>query len=356
MKKYFEARKEKLLTLLKRKRCDGAVFLATSRTYDPNIRYFTGMRLEPHYTFVCLLVTKDSYKLYFSRGEEAGPLYVDEVRVVSKKDEFKSELKKEIKSWKRVAINYNSFLLSHSNLLGRKRKVDIGRDLLKLRSRKDELEVKSLKKVCYYTDLTARELLSSFTEFGKENELASFLFDRASKLGAQLAFSPIVATGKRSSQVHPVPSYTTSPLRRVTLVDFGLRMDGYCSDLTLTIFDRKPQESELSMIEVLDGLVQEIEEGIIEGLSCGKLFLRFKEILMRLNQKPQHALGHGIGLEVHELPSLSESSRERIQINSTFTLEPGMYLKDFGLRVENCYLLVNRKLLRLTKNGGIYVL
>lgn len=314
------------------------------------------MKVEPYYTSACLLVTKDGYQLYLTEKEDLGSIYADDIREIRRRGLLKDEIRKEIKSWKRIAVNYSSFLLSHSRLLGRKRKVDISKDLLKLRSRKDSLELKLMKRVCKYTDHVARKLLSSFTQFQRESDVATFIFDLASRSDAQLAFPPIVATNKRSSQVHPIPSYTTSFLGKITLIDFGFRMNGYCSDLTLTVFHQKPGKNELSLAESLECLIPEIEEKIEEGSWGRELFLVFKRFLSTFNRKPQHALGHGIGLEVHELPSLSELSRDRIKSGNTFTLEPGVYLKNFGLRIENCYLLKGRKLLKLTKTGGIFVL
>ena len=145
------------------------------------------------------------------------------------------------------------------------------------------------------------------------------------------AFRTIVASGKNSSFPHHVSEDVkiTFPI----VIDFGVNVNGYCSDVTRTI--ESPYEKKLEKIlqELYSFIKPEIKAMDAEKFVRDKLNKESKYFI--------HSLGHGIGLEVHENPTLSIKSNDILEKNMIFTIEPGLYKKT-GIRIENDFLLNDR--------------
>ena len=168
-------------------------------------------------------------------------------------------------------------------------------------------------------------------EFRTEQELASKLKIAALGAGADISFEPIVASGRNTSYPHHSP--TGKKLGDAVLVDFGVRVKGYCSDFTRCYFRKKGTKEEKTYLEC-----REVFEEILERLpECkkGRDVSRLSEKLMAKHGLPRlvHAIGHGVGLEVHEYPHLGKSSRDSLE-GAVLAIEPAAYFKSFGVRFE----------------------
>ena len=149
--------------------------------------------------------------------------------------------------------------------------------------------------------------------------------------GAEISFEPIVATGANSARPHHIPE--KRKLGNFVLVDFGVRLDGYCSDFTRCYFRgecRKEREAYEKCRQVLEGM----RKGL-SGCRTGADVTRLAEKLMKENGLPKlaHAIGHGIGLEVHEYPRLNANSKDAVE-GAALAIEPAAYFAAFGVRYE----------------------
>ncbi len=164
-----------------------------------------------------------------------------------------------------------------------------------------------------------------------EDKIASHLLAETFANSASPAFAAIVACGKNSSYPHSAPTRkrTSPPL----LIDYGVQVGHYNGDVTRCFRLNREQEKNYSKLKRIFRLIKDEIPSMQKGSEIAALSLKLyeKEGL----PYPPHGIGHGIGLEVHEMPSLSPNSRDSI-INATFTIEPSVYFKgEYGLRYEN---------------------
>jgi len=198
-------------------------------------------------------------------------------------------------------------------------------ELEKSRAVKDEDEIKIYHKVSALTDEIIR-LLENQIRTGKlktEVDVAQFIDSEGRKRGCEgPGFDTIAAGPGRSFGIHAFPSYTGGVFGGpgLSILDFGLKYMGYTSDVTLTFVGEpisKPQEKMLSLVEkaykLALSMVKGGESGRNIGLAVDTYFNRYRKFM-------PHGLGHGIGLQPHEAPSLSSRS------DNTWILEPGMII------------------------------
>ena len=168
-------------------------------------------------------------------------------------------------------------------------------------------------------------------------ELAWKIKNIGHDLGADdISFEPIVAFGPHSAIPHHHNTATKLKKGDTLLVDMGMKYKGYCSDMTRTFFFGKPSAQQQKVYE----LVLEAQEAGIKKIKSGvatkKVDEAARKALGNYEEYFKHSLGHGIGLEVHEMPSLSGRSTEILKENMIVTVEPGIYLDGkFGVRIED---------------------
>lgn len=163
---------------------------------------------------------------------------------------------------------------------------------------------------------------------------------------ADIAFEPIVAFGNHSSVPHHENSKRKLKKGDLILIDMGIKLSGYHSDMTRMLFTKSPTPKQ----EEIYNLVLEAQENAIKALKPGKITTSIDNIAKKIFQKQKlnenftHSLGHGVGLEIHELPSLSEMSKDRLKPGMIVTVEPGLYFPNqFGIRIED--------MIHITKKG-----
>lgn len=207
--------------------------------------------------------------------------------------------------------------------------VDAGAKIDRVRASKEEGE---LAKIAAAARIT-RRILGSLDpwNFSTEAELASHLKLSALKEGCEIAFEPVVATGRNSAKPHHSASNTR--LGDFVLVDFGVKKGGYCSDFTRCYFRGKCRK-EREAYEKCKSIYYELLESLPQCRQ-GKDVAILSEKLFRRHGFPAliHAIGHGIGLEVHEAPHLGKKSRDSLEA-AVLAIEPAAYFARFGVRYE----------------------
>lgn len=220
-------------------------------------------------------------------------------------------------------------------------------EISRMRSIKDESEIAIIESACALTD-TIINLLEKQIRSGKiktELDAAIFIEHTARESGADgTGFETLAAGSDRSYSIHPVPAYTNAKIGTtgLSILDFGIMIGGYTSDVTLTLACGKINPTQ----EKLIGLVEKAYATAILKYTPGTLTreasLAADAVFKRSKKSMPHALGHGIGLEPHEGPAI----RNRIENEWVFepgmvvTLEPGLYDPlHGGCRLENDILI-----------------
>ena len=223
---------------------------------------------------------------------------------------------------------------------------------------KDEYEIEKIKKACEITDKCFEYLVSyikpGMTEIQISDEIIKFFKEN----GADgLAFETIVAAGVNSSKPHAVPSNKQIIEGEPITIDMGCKYQGYCSDMTRTVFVKDVPQCVKDVYNIVlknqINVNEQMKDGEqIKGI-CKNLESDFKVNGFDLI----HALGHGVGLEIHENPVLSSRNDLVLKENMIVTNEPGIYIPgQFGIRIEDTVLITKEGCINLTKSNKNYTI
>ena len=198
-------------------------------------------------------------------------------------------------------------------------------------------EISYIKKACEITDKCFEHLLNyikiGMTERQVAFEIEKFFLDN----GADgVAFESIVASGENSSKPHAIPSDKIIRFGDPITIDFGAKYKGYCADMTRTIFAGEVSDELQNLYNYILKNQLRTTKDIKEGVSCKMIARSVENDFYLYNYTLIHALGHGVGLNVHELPILSHHSQSILKENMVVTNEPGIYLTGkYGIRIED---------------------
>jgi len=181
-----------------------------------------------------------------------------------------------------------------------------------------------------------------------EREIASDLEFFARSLGAEgMSFETIVASGRRSALPHGRPTEAKLPRNGFVTLDFGVILNGYCSDMTRTVYVGKPSRQELLAYDVVLEAQEQAVAAVRPGVTCGEVDEAARSVLSKagLAKFFTHSTGHGLGLEIHEQPRVAAKQDTVLQPGMVVTIEPGIYMEGkFGIRIED--------MVAVTKDGG----
>lgn len=233
-------------------------------------------------------------------------------------------------------------------------------DFHKLRLYKQQEEIKKIKNACALTDKTFTYILKKMKPGTTEKEIAHEITRYMVQNNAASAFRPIVAFGKNSSVPHHLSGNTTLKKNDVILLDFGAKVDNYVADVSRTFFigniPDKWKELYSIVLDTQRYIQKEISLKLESSLpiisseldNAARTFITDKDY-----PAFPYALGHGIGLEVHERPILNPRYHDIITNDMVFTLEPGIHLTgEIGIRIEDDFTIHNNKLIPLTHSNN----
>lgn len=225
----------------------------------------------------------------------------------------------------------------------------------KMRSIKDEEEISRIKRACKLADAGMEAVRSSLREGMREYEVAAELEYGMRRAGAEgIAFATIIGSGPRAA--YPHAGCTDREISRgdFIVIDAGATYKGYRSDITRTFIVGRPSGEQKRIYEIVleanERALDEIREGV-EGKAVDGLA---RNIISEAGYGEffTHSLGHGVGLEVHESPSLSSRSESILKARNVVTDEPGVYIAGLGgVRIEDTVLVMKDRAERLTKFG-----
>ena len=305
---------------------NSVLFLYRGENFDADFYYFSGVDID-HAFFVqkgeerFLLVPKMNEAL--ARKSFSG-------KVIACTD-FVGELKKIVRG--KMLVNSHSISASLYQKLSKYfRLEDASAMIYEKRMKKKNHELACVSKAARIT----KEIFNSidFSRCKTELEVKKYLLRETLERGLEQAFEPIVATDKNSSYPH----YKSGDVKlgSIVLIDYGVRYKKYCSDLTRCFFlknDNLAKEAKMNydkLLLIFDEIMDnfpDFENGGDVAKFTKKLFVKYKLPSMI------HSIGHGVGLDVHELPRLGEKSKDKLK-NTILAIEPAVYFKGYGIRFE----------------------
>ena len=204
---------------------------------------------------------------------------------------------------------------------------------------KDETEVAAIEAACDISCKAFDKLLPRIKPGMTEKQLQILLDYTMLELGADgLAFDTIVAAGENGSLPHAIPGDRVVRTGDMITFDFGAKKNGYCADMTRTVAVGTPKPEMVKIYETVLRAQEECESMLRPGLPCREADLRAREIIDGAGYEGRfgHSLGHGVGIDIHEQPSLSYRSEDILKPGHIVTVEPGIYVPGLGgVRIEN---------------------
>lgn len=209
----------------------------------------------------------------------------------------------------------------------------------KLRAIKSDDEINKIKAAQSITDKTFSDVLNKIYEGMSEKELNSILSSILYRNGAEsLAFDNIVAFGKNTSKPHAHPTSTQLKKGMPITLDFGAKLNNYCSDMTRTIFFGKPDDEIIAtynvVLEAQKIALENIRVGMT-GKECDNLARKYFKT-QGVDKHFLHSLGHSLGIDIHETPNFSQKCEDVMMGNMVLSVEPGLYFENnYGIRIED---------------------
>ncbi len=337
-------RRDRLQQALREAGLDAALLVA-----PPNIAYVGGFRPSPYERLIALVCPRAGPlrlvcpSLEQEAAREALP--ADTELAVWRDEEGPAEALRRALAGigDRVGIEKQHLSVAYAELVAAAAPgaevVDCGALLARLRLVKDEDEVERLRRAAAAIDRVVERLAASVEPGRTEVELADEVARLAREQGAALAFPPAVLTGPKSALPHGSPGSTPLAEGDLLIVDVGASVDGYCSDITRTlVVGREPDARQRELFEAVREAQAAAVRAAVAGATGADVDRAARSALAGagLGEAFVHRTGHGLGLEVHEPPSLHALNEEPLPAGAVVTIEPGVYLAGYGgVRIED---------------------
>lgn len=218
---------------------------------------------------------------------------------------------------------------------------------------KEPAEIKLMKQAAQITDAVFIAVEKRIKAGLTELEVAWELEKTFHELGSEgLAFPPIVGSGPNGAMAHAKPSKRVIKNGEPVVIDMGGIYHGYKNDITRTIYIGKPTSKLIKIYNVVLKAQQTAAGQIRAGMTGKEADSIARNIIKDAGYGDAfgHSLGHGVGMEEHELPRLSQSYNEKLTDGMAFTIEPGIYITGWGgVRIEDTFLMENGRAVPLNQ-------
>ncbi len=317
-----------------------------------NIYYITGFNGFSHIEREAYTLITKRKNYIFTDGRYANrakQLKGFEFIEISLNKKFKQAIKEivDLKNIKRLAIETDNLTINELKQVKPVGKLTPANNILKdLRKIKDNSEINNIKKACKIGDKAFYYILTKLKIGVSEQQISKLIEIFLLENNANTSFSPIVAFGNNSALPHHVPGNKKLKKNNIVLLDFGVKVNNYCSDMTRTVFFGKASREQKQIYQTVYASQQRVFKYLKSSKSpTGAKADDLARSLIKTHGYPgiPHSLGHGIGIEVHEKPSLTPKSKDKLTLNMVFSVEPGIYLPKFGgVRIEDLVVLTKR--------------
>ncbi len=329
-------------------------------TSDVNRRYFTGMKSSAG---TVLAFRNKAYLLIDFRYIEKAKETVKTAEVIETKELYKeiSALLRQ-EGVKNLAIEAMDVTVSRLNTMKKHLKCveiietdTLSNAINKLRSVKDEEELGYIQKAQEIAESAFEDILGFIKEGVTEREIALELDRLMLANGAEgISFDTIALAGENTSMPHGVPTDKRVKNGEFVLMDFGAVYNGYHSDMTRTVCVGEPDEEMVKIYNV----VLSAQLAAIDAARAGITGAELDAVARRhicdegYGEYFGHSLGHGVGLEIHEMPNAAPRYDKPLEKGAVITIEPGIYIVGkFGVRIEDFVILTENGCINLTKSA-----
>lgn len=341
--------------------CDGQCD-AMLITNPYNRRYMTGFTGTAGYV---LVTDSEAVLMTDFRYREQAPREVVGFTVVEHDADIQASLAQWLREHKVDTVGVESATLTHQEYAQLEVAFE-GMVLLptqswveQLRIVKDEAEIAIMQRAANLADATFTHILDFIKPGVAERDIALEIEFFMRKNGAtSSSFDTIVASGPRSALPHGVASERLIGQNEFVKLDFGAYMDGYCSDITRTVFVGTPTDKHKAIYNIVLEAQQAGLGGVRPGLRGREADALTRDVIKGYGYSGffGHGTGHGLGMEIHEAPRLSMTSETVLTEGMVVTVEPGIYLPDFGgVRIEDDVYLTKDGAVRMTQSTKAWI-
>jgi Xaa-Pro aminopeptidase len=244
-------------------------------------------------------------------------------------------------------LAFESHYLLHTtalDLMARANRIDVETVPLvglveQLRVVKKAEELSALRRSLRLNEEVFQEVFATLQPGRREREVALQLEIVMRQKGAERpSFDTIVASGPNGALPHAVPTERELRLGEPIVIDMGLVLNGYCSDMTRTVVLGEPDAKTIEIFRIVRQAQLEAIQRVRAGVTAREVDRAARQVIAGAGFGDYfgHGLGHGVGLAVHEAPSLNRRNRKKLHAGMVVPVEPGIYLPEWGgVRLEN---------------------
>ncbi len=316
-----------------------------------DIRYLTGFIGDDSWAVVAAR-SSQIYVLSDFRFQEQIPQQAPHVSPIIRKGPIEDEL---VKLFKRLKLSRIGLQASHTTIAQRKKLAkalgasklkDLDDGILEQRAIKDADEIRLIRRAGALQQEALRQVSGQLHPGQTEFEIAALLEFHIRRLGADgVSFPSIVAVDANAALPHAIPGRAKLKSGSMVLIDWGARLEGYCADMTrvLALDKMKPKVQELYKVclAAQEAAIAKVKPGV----PMVEVDKAARDVIAKAGYGDYfgHGLGHGLGLDVHEKPTLSPRSEGELEPGHVVTIEPGIYLPGVGgVRIEDDVLVTPR--------------
>ncbi|TCS84581.1 M24 family metallopeptidase [Tepidibacillus fermentans] len=339
-----DKRIERFMNWMKREQIELALI-----TTPTNVYYLTGFYTNPHERFMGLFLTvtgdvflivpeldknqaieKSGLSSVLGYSDSEGPDFIIEKMVqVNRNTRMGIE---------QGNINYKTVLWLQ-RLLQVENFLDLESGFNELRLIKDETEIKFLQEAAHFADRAVEIGIQSLKIGKSELEIIAEIEYQLKKQGIErMSFDTMVLTGKKSALPHGKPGKDKIQEGDFVLFDLGVVFNGYCSDISRTVVMGTPSEEQRKIYTIVKQAQQMAINAVKPNISIKQIDLSARNYISKAGYGEYfiHRTGHGLGLDVHEYPSIHEKNEGILKEGMVFTIEPGIYVPQVGgVRIED---------------------
>jgi len=365
-KMFIKERFNRLKKLMDRNKID-----AYFETKENNIFYITGFKGSSYPMLIC----KKSAYIFLSEMlvEQCSEILIKnkldkEIKILvispTKNDLFFPSLKDAIKYVKAKELikiifspNYNLSLSFYKMLENIFLIKDIFSIIENLRMVKDDFEIQKIRKACHETFLISQKIPALVSSEKTEFDIAKQIDLLSINACCEKAFDTIVSFGENTVYPHYIPSKNVvyGNENKPMMVDFGTKFEDYCSDMTCMFFMEKSKNKRLNEIfEIVKDVQAKAVDMVRAGVLVKDIDIKVREMFAKfeLDRYFIHSTGHGVGLDIHEAPSINKRDETVLKNGMVITIEPGIYVKGIGgIRIEDTVLVTNKGCEILTQSA-----
>ncbi len=320
-------------------------------TTPDNVFYFTGFKSNPHERLLGVVIFRDAAPLLICpkmempdaveagwKGDIVGHQDTDNAW-----DILAGSIKEKVGSLHTLAIEKSHVTVERLEAITERfPELQISRvdeKINELRVIKSEKELENMRKAAELADYAIEVGVKGIAEGKTELEILNTIEKAVKEKGAcQMSFDTMVLSGKKTASPHGTPGERKIQKGDFILFDLGVVYNGYCSDITRTVAFGEPTEEMKEIYHTVLKAEESAVQAVKPGISAMELDKIARDIISEAGYGEYftHRLGHGLGISVHEFPSITGVNELKLQEGMVFTIEPGIYHPDIaGVRIED---------------------